>query len=519
MILMTRLKTGIIDIGSNTIRLVLYKYSQEEGLHEFGNIKTVARLRSFINSNGEMSEEGIQLLEDTLTSFKKILDDYEITDVKAAATAAVRQAKNNKEIIERMQKTTGIRVDLLSGKEEAFYGFFAVAHSMDTPSAVTIDIGGGSTEITIFRDKSLQHSFSFPFGTVSLKQKFVSGEILNSDEKKELRQFVKKQFEKLKWIPNASLPIIAIGGSARNLAQVHQHIVDYPISGVHQYEMKKTDLQGLNYYLGNMTIEQLKQLDGLSSDRADIIGIALEVFLVLMDVVGNNSFQVSKKGLREGLIMSRVLETDSSAFDKYNVFDVNARRLTTEYGRAEEEVKNLTSLTEQLYNESCRLNLIEYNKEHFDLLIKAAKVYSIGEYIELDSSNQHTFYLLANQSIAGMNHLNRVKVALLASFKNRDYFRRFAEPFNSWMSREELKVLRDYGSILKFVSAFNVSKRNLVKTIKLEKKDNVVNIKVLALTSPTAEIYQTERQKKHIERVYKYPVKIRFIEQEGWNNE
>lgn len=515
---MTKLKTGIIDIGSNTIRLVLYKYSQEEGLHEFGNIKTVARLRTFISPNGEMSEEGIQLLEDTLKSFKKILDDYEVTDVKAAATAAVRQATNNQEIIERMQQTTGIRINLLSGEEEAFYGFFAVAHSIDTPSAITIDIGGGSTEITIFRDKSLQRSFSFPFGTVSLKQKFVSGDILNVDEKRALQQYVRKQFEKLEWIPNVALPIIAIGGSARNLAQIHQHRVDYPLSGVHQYEMKKKDLEALNNYLSNMTIDQLKQLDGLSSDRADIIGIALEVFLVLMDVVRSNNFQISKKGLREGLIMNRVLQEDASAFNKFNVFDVNARRLTMKYGRTEEEVKTLTSLTEQIYKESCRLKLIEYNEKHFNLLLKAAKVYSIGEYIELDSSNQHTFYLLANQSIAGMNHINRVKVALLASFKNRDYFRRFCEPFISWFSREEIKILRDYGSILKFISAFNVSKRNLVKEIKLEKIDDAVHINVLALNSPMAEIYQTGRQKKHIERVYKCPVYIHFYKKEGWNN-
>ncbi|RKJ31271.1 Ppx/GppA family phosphatase, partial [Butyricicoccus sp. 1XD8-22] len=75
---MSRFKTAIIDIGSNTIRLVLYKYDRNEGLHEFGNIKKVARLRSYLQDNGEMSEEGIQVLSETLISFKKILDDFEV---------------------------------------------------------------------------------------------------------------------------------------------------------------------------------------------------------------------------------------------------------------------------------------------------------------------------------------------------------------------------------------------------------------------------------------------------------
>ncbi len=181
---MNELKTAIIDIGSNTIRLVLYLYDKEEGLRELGNIKTVARLRTYLQPSGEMSEEGIQVLTETLLTFKAMLDDFEVTDVKAAATAAIRQATNRAEIIDRMKAITGIQIDLLSEEEEAYFGFVAVAHSMGTKSAVTIDIGGGSTEITLFENKELQKSYSFPFGTVSLKQRFVKGDIINSSEKK-----------------------------------------------------------------------------------------------------------------------------------------------------------------------------------------------------------------------------------------------------------------------------------------------------------------------------------------------
>ncbi len=506
-----RVKTAIIDIGSNTIRLVLYKYNKQEGLHEFGNIKKVARLRSYIQENGEMSEQGIQVLADTLTSFKKILDDFEVNDIKTAATAAVRQAKNNMEIIKRMEEQTGISIDLLSEEEEAYFGFVAIAHSMDTPSAVTIDIGGGSTEITLFKNKKLQKTISFPFGTVSLKQRFVSGDIINEDEKKLLRQYVKKQFDNLEWIKNVQLPVIAIGGSARNIAQIHQHLINYPISGVHQYEMTNNHLTELSNYLGGMTFEQLKQLDGLSSDRADIIGIALEVFRVLMSQVDATFFQISKKGLREGLIINRVLQSDPEAFDKYNVFDENAKRITFKYGRSEEECKMLSSLSEQLYKECCTLNCFSFNEKHLDLIKKAAQVYLIGEYIELDSSNQHTFYLIANQSIAGMNHVDRVKLALLASYKNKDYFRRFSAPFTAWIDREELKLLKDYGAILKFVYSLNVSKRNVVKSVKLEKLHDTILVNVKADNLPMAEIYQSERQKKYIERILKKTVQIQFL--------
>lgn len=254
---LNELKTAIIDIGSNTIRLVLYQYDNEEGLREIGNIKTVARLRTYLQPSGEMSDEGIQVLSETLLTFKAMLEDFEVTDVKAAATAAIRQATNRDKIIEEMKERTGIQIELLSEEEEAYFGYVAVAYSMGTKSAVTIDIGGGSTEITLFENKEIQQSHSFPFGTVSLKQRFVKGDIINSSEKKELLAFVKEQFQTLPWIKNVALPIIAIGGSARNIAQIHQQKHDYPIASVHGYEMTKENLDDLSLFLGQLSFQEL----------------------------------------------------------------------------------------------------------------------------------------------------------------------------------------------------------------------------------------------------------------------
>lgn len=513
---MKKLTTAIIDIGSNTIRLVLYRYDQVAGVREFGNIKTVARLRTYLLPSGEMSEEGIQLLSETLSSFKLMLADYQVTDIKAAATAAVRQATNNAEILARMKQETGISIDILSEEEEAYYGFLAVAHSMDTPSAVTIDIGGGSTEITLFKNKKLQKSISFPFGTVSLKQKFVTGTVINEEERLALREFATEQFKTLPWIYKVGLPVIAIGGSARNVAQIHQQKTDYPISGMHQYEMPRQGLVEMREELAQKPLEELKQLDGLSSDRADIIVLALEVFVALMEAVGTESFQLSKKGLREGLIIGRVLQGDVKAFDKYNVFEENSRRLALVYGRSEEEANMLMELSSQFYRECCDMELFEFCESDFQLIKKAAKVYGIGEYIELDSASQHTFYLLANQSIAGMNHADRVKLALLASYKNRDYFNRFSAPFEAWYTKEEMKKLRDFGALLKFIYALNVSKRHVVSKIALEHEGDNLRLEVTTKERAIAEAYQIERQKKHIERVVKKSINIVFNE-EGWS--
>lgn len=508
---MKTMKTAIIDIGSNTIRLVIYKYNKLEGLQELSNIKTVARLRNYILPNGEMSDKGINILKNTLKTFKKILNDFEITDVKAAATAAIRQAKNNKEIIKTMKKETGISIELLSEEEEAYFGYLAVVSTMDIPSAITIDMGGGSTEITLFKNKKLLQSISFPFGTVSLKQTFVSGNKINEKEKAQLREYIKNEFQKVDWL-NAHLPIIGIGGSARNIAQIHQNHISYPIAGVHQYELTKAHLKYLSHLLGSMTFDELKQLDGLSSDRADIIEIALEVFRALMEVVETEYFHISKKGLREGLIIYRVKEKERSAFNHNNMLEEQTKRMAIKFGRTEKELLTLVTLVEQLYKESCLMSFFQYNEEHLKLIKNAAKLYSIGDYIESDSSSQHTFYLIANQSMIGMDHKNRVKLALVASYKNKEYFKRFTSQFINWYTDEELKYLKDFGALLKFVYSLNISKRCIIKSLNLLKEDGVIKVNIFSNDFATAEMYQAERQKKHLERIFKMPIKLQFFQ-------
>ena len=175
-------KKAIIDIGSNTIRLVVYSYSPSNGLVEHHNFKTVARLSMYIQQNGELSEDGIIVLIETLKKFKEILLAIQVDDIFAAATAAIRHANNREEIVALVEKEIGFQLMVLSADQEAYFGYLAVIHTTNIHTAVTIDMGGGSTEVTYFENKKLIYSHSFPFGAVSLKSKFIKGSMITSQE-------------------------------------------------------------------------------------------------------------------------------------------------------------------------------------------------------------------------------------------------------------------------------------------------------------------------------------------------
>lgn len=508
-----RLKTAVIDIGSNTIRLVIYDYEVNKGMKEVENIKTVARLRNYLNADNEMKEEGIGLLVSTLKGFKEIIHHHKITDLKIAATAAIRQAANRNKIIERVRKETNFELTILTEEEEAYFGFLAVAHSTPVLSAVTIDMGGGSTEITYFEDKQLKHSHSFPFGVVSLKKDYVKNEVMTAQEQTELTEFLNGQFQKLTWLKNKKVPIIAIGGSARNIAQIDQQLKEYPIAGVHQYWVSKDSLFSLRNQILRMNYSDLEKLDGLSNDRIDIIAPASQVFCQLFEVVQATGFLFSRKGLREGLMIKELMNQLDAPLNKEHVFENSLKELFYDYSITKQNAQQMMYIAEQLYHKLVEIEVFSYSQENLALLKKGACLYYLGEYIDSDSSSQHTFYILANRSIDGILHHDRVKIAAIASFKSKSAMQQYLKPFDKWFTKEDIQNLRELGALLKLAYSLNGSKRNIIKHIEIHNHHPEFEIKLYAAGNPLAEENQAEKQKKHLEKAIKRPIFLTFIQQ------
>lgn len=507
----TTTKKAVIDIGSNSIRLVIYSYNSMQGLKELHNFKTVARLSLYIDNSGHLSSKGIYVLMETLTKFKELLEDMHVTDVFVAATAAIRQAKNRDEILILVKDRIGFTIDILSAKQEAFFGYIAVVHSTNIPTAVTIDMGGGSTEVTYFEDKKLKYSFSFPFGAVSLKAKFMYDTTMLDHDKKELIEYVKEQFLTLDWLRNLKVPIIAIGGSARNIAQVDQQRKVFPLNGVHQYELKSEDLQEISYQFTQCSLDGLKKIDGLSSDRADIIVPALETFRIFMEVVDAPSFIYSKKGLREGIIISQLMENNPVDFNVNEVTENAIRHVLGKFNVKKEDALHLYNIFTEMYLTFSSWKYID-RMEHGELVRFAYELFHIGEQIDQDAASQHTFYLLTNLTIDGISSKERLKIALLASYKNKDTFKQYVNPNQHLLDDQEVKQLRDIGALLRFTKGMDVLGRSNIKHVTITRAMDVVILTFTVVGNCMLEKYQAEKLKKHIEKIVSTKVKLVFME-------
>lgn len=508
---MDKQRIGLIDVGSNTIRLVIFEIDEYFSITELQNIKTPARLVQYLEED-TMSDEGISVLLRVLTSFAKIADRYNIKKMIPVATAAIRQSKNSTEILNRIKEKTGIELKILSEQEEAFYGNYAVRYSMDTKDGITIDIGGGSTELTLFKHKEVIASHSFPFGTVSLQRQFFKDKDHNDKKAvKNARKWVNKQFQSQEWILNATVPLIGIGGSARNIADVYQRENNYPVAGIHGYLMKEEALKETVDLFASLSMNKLEELDGLSNDRKDIILPAGIVFTELFDVMKATIFALSNRGLREGLLMEYLNKEYNEPYDLHSVQQQTIIRLSQQYDIRTITANQRITIADQLLKVLEDQGILLVDDTHLQLLHYGAVLYYLGSYIEDDSKSQHTFYVISNSNLHGFSHYDRIRLALLASYKNRSLYKQYTKDLDGWFSDEEWKMLMYLGSVIKFAEALNDSHVNIVRDIELEKTKKEGFILTVTYSGDViAEEYRANKQKNHLERILGDTVAIKF---------
>ncbi|MGP6139407.1 MULTISPECIES: Ppx/GppA family phosphatase [unclassified Jeotgalibaca] len=507
-------KIALIDIGSNTIRLVIFEITEDYNLYELQNIKTPARLSQYLSEDKTMSQDGIDSLVNVLKTFVAVTEQYDVSQLLPMATAAIRQSTNREDIVRQVAEKAGVNLQIVPEEKEAFYGSYAVTLSTETSEGVTVDIGGGSTEITYFENKEIVRYHSFPFGVVTLKQMFFDGKEHNNEKAiKKMTCFIQEQFKSLKWLNKLRVPVTAIGGSARSIANVHQRQTNYPLAGVHGYRMSRDDLALTLDLFKSLSIPELQELDGLSQDRADIIIPANVVFQALFDEVKASMFIFSNKGLREGIIMDYLNQlSDNQAFTKENTSTQSIYKLGLSYHTQNRVADQRGNLVSMLYEEMCKVDIFEKDRYIARLLQYGSYLYYLGVYVESGAVSQHTFYIISNSELNGLSHRERVVVALLASFKNRSLFNQYLEPFNEWFNVTYIDQIRELGGIIKFANALNDSHLNVVKNIELKPKKNGFDLLIYYKGSIIAEEYRAMRQRKHIQRIIKGNLDIVFVD-------
>lgn len=287
-------KYGAIDIGSNAIRLlisnVIVSDEKEPKFKKSSLVRVPIRLGADAFTSGIISKQNVRRMIDAIEAFKLLMNVHGVKTYKACATSAMREAKNGSEIVEKIKVQTGVKIDIIGGKEEA-----AIISSTDLNQLIEgnhtylyVDVGGGSTEITVFTRGKIITSKSFKIGTVRLlnNKKSTNKEIFSNVEK-----WIKKNTSDLK-----KVSLIGSGGNINKLFKMSGRTEGKPISYIY--------LNAQYQFLKQMSFDERVSELSLNPDRADVIIPATKIYLSAMKWSGARKIYVPKIGLSDGIIKS-----------------------------------------------------------------------------------------------------------------------------------------------------------------------------------------------------------------------
>lgn len=503
-------KIAVIDIGSNTVRLVIFLVQNGKMIKEIENIKVSARLQTYLDS-GVLSERGQDILLQTLASFRSVLSVHGDIEVKAFATAAIRNSRNQQEVVEKVLHETGINIEVLSGEQEAFYGFSGILSSVDLEDGLTVDLGGGSLEITRFLNRKMVNSHSFPFGVLSLSDQFIAGHVPTAEELQSLTTYLQGQLDSLLWLRNTALPIIGIGGSARNMAEIDQFSKKYPLASTHRYEMGMEDLQTMMNQLSGMSLEELHSVQGLSKDRTDIFIPAVAVFLTIFGISKAPFFTISQKGLREGIVGEIQDRKNESLYDRKSELFEQYKAFASMHNVDMPKRDLVWNLAEGLFRSIEAAGLASFSETDLLHLKCANQVYGIGECLGKDDRGVHAFYLLSNKEFNQLSHHDRVRIALIASYQSKNTFKTNTKLFKMWFEKDEKQTIQLLGSVLKFANALSSTRRQIFKDVRFNKTSRGIHLEMVCSNDWLLERMEAEKHLKHIANAIGHQISVDFV--------
>ena len=265
----------------------------------------VTRLGRGVKESGELSREGIEATLKALKEFKKIIKEFGVKKVVVATTEAARLAKNSEEFLKRVREI-GFEIEILSDREEAELVFLANLRVFNPEGkAMTVDLGGGSTEIVYGDRKRIEYLKSLKFGVVFLYEGFIKSSPPAEEELRALEEFIRKELCRVKEEinPQKDFTIFAVGGTITSVVAMEEKMEVYNSEVVHGYTVTKEMVEKWYNYLSSLPIEERRKVKGLEENRADVIIPGLAFFKLFCEVFNREHLTVSEVGLLYGLAL------------------------------------------------------------------------------------------------------------------------------------------------------------------------------------------------------------------------
>jgi exopolyphosphatase/guanosine-5'-triphosphate,3'-diphosphate pyrophosphatase len=425
---------AIVDIGSNSVRLVSYEALTRSPTPTF-NEKVLCGLGRGVAANGFLAEEGVSKALAALQRFRVLCRVMGISDVRALATAAVRDAANGPQFVELAEKALGAKIDLLTGQREAELSALGVVCSIHQPDGIVGDLGGGSLELIDIRNGKVGKGVTLPLGGLAL---------MDASERspKKGAKIARDLLARAKPLEHLTgRTFYAVGGTWRALARLHMRQRQYPLHVMHNYVIPSRDALEFAKLVERIEAEALLSIEAVSAARRPLLAYGAAVLEEIIRKTNPREIVISALGVREGLLYES-LSQDERAEDP---LIVASREFNELRSRSPAHGEELYAWTTQLLNSTH----LDETADERRLRHAACLLSDIGWRAHPDYRGEQSHNLIANAAFIGLDHPSRAYLALAASYRHMSGDQEVGPILRSLVSARQLDRARILGAAMR----------------------------------------------------------------------
>lgn len=512
------MRLAAIDIGSNSIKLVVVDAAASDSFAVLAREREVVRLGHETLLKGYLGRAAIIRAIDCIRRFRSISEARGAEQVVAIATASVREANNSANFIKAVEQKTGVRIEVLSGIEEARLIGLAASQGCATRGVtnLNIDVGGGSTEISIFRKGQPVNLVSLKLGAVGLTEQFINGDPPRPTELAGLRSEIRAALERpsrelagKSWdeATGTSGTVLALGSVLRAKSAINSDPKEQNAQPA-ETQFSLNQLSQLNSSVAKMNSTERREI-GLSAQRAEIIVAGGQILEGAMRSLGIKSLRTCDWALREGVIIDRLRDwEDQSRPPMPDISDQKLRGVHAvgrRFGYEEAHSHQVARVAERIFDAvATSANLTRHQRL---LLSAAALLHDVGYHIAHEAHHKHSFYLIANSELTGFSEAERAVIANIARY-HKGSNPKDRHPNYMSLSTVDRQTVYRLAAILRIADAIDRRHDSRVKDLQCRRAGNVLYVKLLSNLECENEIEEAGKRLDLFEQSFNLSVRL-----------
>ncbi len=505
-------RLGAIDIGTNSIRLIVAEVEPDGRYRVLDEEREMTRLGHGLFARGRLASEPMERSLVALAKMKVVADGFMVAELRAVATSAVREASNGRAFCQEVRRRCGLRVEIITGEEEAQFALRSARSHFDLAgrSVAIVDIGGGSMEVTLTAGAVVDDVFTLPLGAVRLTERYDAAGTLSSKRWRKLRRGIDRVLdEQLRKPPFHPEIMIGSGGTFTNLAAMAQLERESTARPVQGYAMTRAEIVHLLHRLRATPLPERREIPGLNPRRADIIVAGTAAVARLAKRLGTQQILINTGGLRDGLLLTMIADRfpkdagesarPLSRLDSARLF---ARQCRSNERHCEQVARLATQLFDGLAE---RFGLPAESRE---LLEAAALLHDIGYVINHAKHHKHAYHLILNGDLQGFTPRELEIVACVARYHRKAFPSKRHAAFGR-LERADRRLVRALAGMLRIADGLDRTHTQRISAVTCATHRGFVELTLQARTDPRVEIWDAERKSRLFLRAF--DVEPRFV--------